>query len=277
MSSKVTKVTKTTKTVVEASGESHHTETGETKTALLTTSVEKQADNNGKNGSHDATSTTVTMEYADGENTPDSNKMNRKLSHIKKRVSQEFTKGSECRKWVTWLIHLVGATVPYIAILVGAIYRDECNANPRIPLQLIVSGVVLAILHLSTSIDMYRRLSYLKGREKPAIFTITSLFLFIWMILGCVWVFSIFTPEFDPGSYAYNQWGYNQWGLGYYCHRGLYWFAVVFNLAFLVALVVSFLLCCCACDLLCNITILTCLCTSRRGRDEEEASTPVQV
>ncbi|XP_034247042.1 transmembrane protein 272-like isoform X2 [Thrips palmi] len=211
------------------------------------------------------------MEYADGENTPDSNKMNRKLSHIKKRVSQEFTKSSKCRKWVTWLIHLVGVTVPYAAILVGAIYLDECPANRNIPMHLIVTGVVTAVLHLSTSIDAYRKLSYLKDDEKPAIFTLTSLFLFIWMILGCVWVFGIFVPDND-----YGMW--NPQGFGY-CHKRLYWFAFVFNLAFLVSVVASFLLCCCVCNLLCNITILTCLCyqKTKKGHGDEDASTPVQV
>ena len=90
------------------------------------------------------------------------------------------------KKWLIWTGHLVGASVPYVAILMGAIYRDECPANRNIPLHLIVSGVVTALLHLSTSIDMHRKLSYLRDKEsqKPAIFSLLSLFLFIWMILG---------------------------------------------------------------------------------------------
>lgn len=89
------------------------------------------------------------------------------------------------KKLVIWFCHVILATVPYVAILLGAIYINyvDCD-NHNIPIQLIVAGVVLAILHLSVSVDLYRGLPYLKAREKPAIFTVATVFMIIWLILG---------------------------------------------------------------------------------------------
>lgn len=80
----------------------------------------------------------------------------------------------------------MGVSIPYIAILVGALHLDECPSSPLIPIHLIVAGTVAALIHISTSIDMFRGLSYLKRDEvqKPAILTLISIFMLVWMILG---------------------------------------------------------------------------------------------
>ncbi|XP_026284091.1 uncharacterized protein LOC113210347 [Frankliniella occidentalis] len=243
-------------------------ETVEIKTALLTP---EQLD--GKNGTHAPPETTIAVEDTEVEKTAEGSVKTRKLSQIKQRVSQEFDENKTARKWLVWTGHLLGASVPYIAILVGAIWRDDCPANRNIPMHLIVSGVVTSILHLSTSIDMARKLSYLKDSQKPAIFSLLSLFMFIWMILGCVWTFGIYTPEYDYGQY----WPYSAG----YCNKTLYWFAFVFNLVSLISFLLGWLLCCCVCSILCNTSIITCLCIKKikKKHEEEEAgeATPVQV
>ncbi|KAK3927514.1 Transmembrane protein 272 [Frankliniella fusca] len=270
---RVGKITSTSSSVTVRSS-TVETGTGEFKTALLTPTADQQ---DGKNGSHAPSEATIAVEETETEveKTVEGGVKTRKLSQIKKRVSQEFEESTTAKKWLIWIGHLLGASVPYVAILMGAVYRDECPANRNIPLHLIVSGVVTALLHLSTSIDMHRKLSYLRENQKPAIFSLLALFLFIWMILGCVWTFGIYTPEYDYGQFYPYTAGY--------CHKALYWFAFVFNVVSLVSFLMGWLLCCCVCSILCHTSILTCLCVKkckeyqREAEEEEEAATPVQV
>lgn len=252
----------------EGERKSSEPEPAETKTALLTpSSADLDAS---KNGSHAPSAATIAVEDDVGGTTPDGART-RKLAHIKKRVSQEFTDSTRCQKALKCLIHTVGATMPYVAILMGAIYLDDCPAQRMIPVHLIVAGVTASLMHLSTSIDVYRKLPYLKQEKKPAIYTLVSLFLTVWMILGCVWTFGIFTPVTDPGE-MYNL-QYNSFGMGY-CKKPIYWFAFVFNLVSLISFLGGWILCCCMCTVLCNVGILTCLCSDS---DDDEDNGPVNV
>lgn len=87
-------------------------------------------------------------------------------------------------------------------------------------------------------------------------------------------MFSIFPPKSDYGQIYV---GFDPWGPRQYCHYGLYWFALVFNVLGLAVFVVALFVCCCGgCGggLLCNVSIITCLCNQE---DRGGGSSPVQV
>lgn len=254
MSTKVTKV-------VES-----QTETVEINTALLTA--------DGKNGSGAPASGTVTVEVVDNDAGRDTLSIaSQKLARANDRMSKELNSPSKTRKVFTGLVHLLCVSFPYIAILLGALNIDDCPAQRMIPIHLIVAGVVTALLHVSTSVDMARGLSYLNTgeREKPAILSFISLFLFVWMILGCVWTFGVYWPDYDI-------WAPFGLGRGYgYCNYTLYWFAFWFNIVALASTLLGWIMCCFWCSLLCNISILTCWCVSKYNKKHEAPSTPTKV
>lgn len=136
--------------------------------------------------------------------------------------------------------------IPFLSIvmlIIGSIYVDDCNIEPNIPVYLIVSGVMGTLQHIITiwtryvpkdsqgKLKVYRRYcSSLNG--------IFHLFLTIWFIVGCVWVYGAHSEvEFkDPEKPEY-------------CHKTLYYFSFwILNLSFiflglLVFLSICFLIC----------------------------------
>ncbi|CAJ0599273.1 unnamed protein product [Cylicocyclus nassatus] len=128
--------------------------------------------------------------------------------------------------------------IPIAMIAVGALHLHDCRINPMIPIWLIVSG--------STSL-VQSALSPIAKSEAASCFTILarallgllSLFHFVWLILGSVWVYG-----------AYGKVSYEPVSVDY-CDKATFLFPfIVLTIAYsLIALLCVTLccLCCCAC------------------------------
>ncbi|XP_070552900.1 transmembrane protein 272-like isoform X2 [Ptychodera flava] len=105
----------------------------------------------------------------------------------------------------------------------GSIHKDDCRAEPHIPIYLIVSGTfVIVVFFLSACAgDKKRRLvnddveddggaSY--GCAK-CLSTLISLFLLAWFIAGNVWIYGTYEPNYSNDE-ARD-----------YCHKTLYLFS----------------------------------------------------
>ncbi|KAG8181408.1 hypothetical protein JTE90_023571 [Oedothorax gibbosus] len=113
-------------------------------------------------------------------------------------------------------------------VVIGSLYLDECPVQPYIPIYLVVGG--------SFGI-FYNFISSCCQSDKRSCFDdIMSLFLFVWFILGCVWVYSVKHVEFyvttDPD----------------YCHKTCYNFAFwLLNVTFILLGALLGLACCAGC------------------------------
>ncbi|CAF3357879.1 unnamed protein product [Rotaria sp. Silwood1] len=98
---------------------------------------------------------------------------------------------------------LLASIIPLIQLIIGAYYKGDCPIDQRIPTYMIVSGVcglaltgiaiLLSITFMcfvsdSTALNVLASCSLCISILATIII---SIFLFIWFILGCVWVFSI--------------------------------------------------------------------------------------
>lgn len=102
-----------------------------------------------------------------------------------------------------------------LQLIIGWRYADECPINPKIPTYLVVAGavgIVNAIFsdiysHLTTraaqssheELDGNNEVTTTHKRSSPimaafvAFNCLMSIFLFIWIICGCVWIFSVWS------------------------------------------------------------------------------------
>ncbi|KAF5304276.1 hypothetical protein FQA39_LY09803 [Lamprigera yunnana] len=86
-----------------------------------------------------------------------------------------------------------------IAVLVvGVIKKDDCPIQDKIPLYLIVVG---SMGLLSKFLSLVNR--YLEWCLVYVLMFVLYLFEFIWVILGSVWIYSIYQPNFDPSAGEY--------------------------------------------------------------------------
>ncbi|KAM5137854.1 transmembrane protein 272-like [Mantella aurantiaca] len=112
-------------------------------------------------------------------------------------------------------------------IVIGAIYIDKCNIEPKIPIYLIVAGVI----HLVGFMLLPLKLAFLKAMY--AVEGILGLFSICWFITGSVWVFRIY--QVNPRD----------------CDDTVYKFAfgiLIFEYIFLSILILVICLCtCCGC------------------------------
>lgn len=140
-----------------------------------------------------------------------------------------------------------------IQLAIGRTYTDQCPISSRIPRYLVIAGIVGLILaglqifqalfsFLATKRAAKQEIGQAFGFIAPVAcsFCVTFfllIFLFIWFILGCIWVFGV--------------WGavqYRQPNLTTYCHPTLYRFAFALLLISLI------------------VKILNCVFSSARGR-----------
>ncbi|KAG8563570.1 hypothetical protein GDO81_016137 [Engystomops pustulosus] len=92
-----------------------------------------------------------------------------------------------CKEKFSQLFTLLLWTVLSTAmVIVGSIHIDNCPIEPKIPIYLIVAGVI----HLLA----FALIPLKKCAEKPAYFieSVLGLFSFCWFIAGSVWVFRIY-------------------------------------------------------------------------------------
>nr|CAI5868793.1 unnamed protein product [Callosobruchus analis] len=112
---------------------------------------------------------------------------------------------------------ILGVTIviPICMIVMGAIYLHDCPQGEYIPVYLLVGGIfgiVKQLLHLSARVrqtEAERREENL--RQSPTQ-TLLNCFMLGWFIIGSVWVYKEYEPNYDPMN-------------GTYCNKNLYMFA----------------------------------------------------
>ncbi|KAK4881130.1 hypothetical protein RN001_004449 [Aquatica leii] len=120
----------------------------------------------------------------------------------------------------------------HIAMLVvGIDGRDNCPLEQRIPLYLIVAGAVGLLSVLIPFINRKFNFPYV-----DILTTLLYLFEFGWMILGSIWIYGIYPPNFDPST-------------GNYCNKTVYlvsfWLLSTQWIFLVVTIILSF--CCYFC------------------------------
>lgn len=126
-----------------------------------------------------------------------------------------------------------------IGLVIGGSNFLTCPAEPRIPIYLVVSSTVNLVSIFITGLAMYLHMK--KKDEKlsgffcvassAALIILLQLFNFIWVIVGSVWVFSI-----------YPQVQYTQMDKANYCHSNVYQYTFI---SVILQYVLPFVLCCC--------------------------------
>jgi len=110
---------------------------------------------------------------------------------------------------------VLGLSVPIASIVIGSLYKDQCPAEPHIPIFLIVLGAFGIIRDLFSCCKVT---TTNKDEETPPacnIIHLIDLFLFAWIITGSYWVFRIYAPDYVDSTSAV------------YCHKTLYLFSFV--------------------------------------------------
>ncbi|GIX74157.1 uncharacterized protein CEXT_560701, partial [Caerostris extrusa] len=110
-----------------------------------------------------------------------------------------------------------------------SIYVDDCKIQPNIPVYLIVAGVLGTIQHFMAIWTKYVPKDS-QGRLKEyrsyckVIDCFIQLFLTIWFVLGCIWVYGVY------GEVEYKETFKNE-----YCNKTLYLFAFwILNFSFMI-------------------------------------------
>ncbi len=161
---------------------------------------------------------------------------------------QKISKGRLTFQLVLWL--LLGNAVSIAAIIVGALRIDMCPVQPKVPVYLIVAGslgVAVSLFKAAYVILLMRRLNK-QGSDFDAsgkfmcgtvgfvaINTVISLIALGWFIAGCVWVFKVWKPNYDPTSEDE------------YCDQGLYLFAFVSLIIQCITIGLGCIGSCCGC------------------------------
>ncbi|CAF0966019.1 unnamed protein product [Didymodactylos carnosus] len=140
---------------------------------------------------------------------------------------------------------LIASVIPILQLIIGWYYKDQCKINQNIPTYLIVSGICGLILVVLCILMALTFLCFLNNSVVMSIIascgicmnlmatTVLSIFIFIWFIIGCVWIFSVRSKVdfYDKNS-------------KYYCQRTLYLFAFWLLIATFIMMGIS---CCINC------------------------------
>lgn len=159
----------------------------------------------------------------------------------------------------TWEIYRCGYHLHIYLIATphtGAVYLNDCPLQFRIPIWLIVFGCVSLAQTIVNVLKRFFRLFSKRdsdreeGQERnqaerggSILETLFSLFLFIWIIIGSVWIF---------GNYSEFRDGRNDPNSPIYCQPVVYLFSFV---TLVTIYVVSWLLCLCCCCLFCVVAL----------------------
>ncbi|KAM9718195.1 transmembrane protein 272-like [Menidia menidia] len=112
---------------------------------------------------------------------------------------------------------IIGAVLVVARITFGAVYFRDCPQHPNIPIYLLglalVSLLSVSFVTLPCESEAAPSRRHPKG-FKACLMFLMSVFILIWILLGDVWVFSIYQPNYDPSAAD-----------GLYCNRTLYTFA----------------------------------------------------
>ncbi|XP_070552903.1 transmembrane protein 272-like isoform X1 [Ptychodera flava] len=175
-----------------------------------------------------------------------------------KSVRQESTGANDlftslcaiiCESVLVLVIFLVAAgislSVPITMIVIGAIYKDQCSAEPYIPIFLIVSGsftIISIFLSMFAGIKQRRKMDRGDDDEGAVLrscarclYGLISIFMLAWFIAGNVWIYRTHEPN------------YNDVNADDYCHKTLYLFSFwLLNVTYIL-MGLSCCLGCCGC------------------------------
>ncbi|MEQ2291138.1 hypothetical protein AMECASPLE_010378 [Ameca splendens] len=94
----------------------------------------------------------------------------------------------------------------------GLVYFQDCPQNPNIPKYLLGMALISSVALLWEN-DVARQRQHPRG-FKACLQGFLALFIFVWLLLGDVWVFSVYQPNYEPSAAD-----------GLYCNKTLYTFA----------------------------------------------------
>eukprot|EP00731_Ephydatia_muelleri_P030764 Em0022g278a len=129
--------------------------------------------------------------------------------------------GVLCSSCLCSICYLILATLPISAIAIGAVYLGQCGMQPKIPIFLIVLG---AVGLLNTIINLAKQSSKrvatrLEGAEGGQSATrggncaegFIGVFLFVWIIVGSVWVFGNWSEfnHFRGNAFCASHYDFN--------------------------------------------------------------------
>ena len=114
---------------------------------------------------------------------------------------------------LTNILHVISLIIPIGMLVIGIIYKDQCKIHQQIPIWLIVAGIggitngLLNLTSNAISCIRFRITGETAGQRLiSCITTILGLFLFIWLVLGSVWVYRIHKMvvfnDFDAANYC---------------------------------------------------------------------------
>ncbi|CAF0869710.1 unnamed protein product [Brachionus calyciflorus] len=158
--------------------------------------------------------------------------------------------GVLCGSILFTIFFVILSAIPITMIIIGAIYKDQCTIDHKIPIWLIVYGVFgLLNVILRTIRNCYSILKIASNElyesykiKMQILLSIIELFMFVWFICGNVWIYSVKSKvvtenQLDP----------------FYCHATCYYFAFWM---ITIKWILLGILCCCYC---CIILIGACL------------------
>ncbi|GJQ86648.1 hypothetical protein Trydic_g15750 [Trypoxylus dichotomus] len=114
---------------------------------------------------------------------------------------------------------ILGVTIiiPICMIVMGLIYLHDCPQGEYIPVYLLVGGIfgiLKQLLHLSTRVRQREEEREEEQLRQSPTQTLLNCFMLGWFIIGSVWVYKEYEPNYDQSK---ND--------GQYCNRNLYLFA----------------------------------------------------
>lgn len=112
---------------------------------------------------------------------------------------------------------ILGVTIviPICMIVMGLVYLHDCPQGEYIPVYLIVGGffgILKQLLHLSARVRQTEQERREENLRQSPTQTLLNCFMLGWFIIGSVWVYKEYEPNYDKS-------------LGIYCNRNLYMFA----------------------------------------------------
>ncbi|XP_043539418.1 transmembrane protein 272-like isoform X1 [Chiloscyllium plagiosum] len=122
-----------------------------------------------------------------------------------------------------------------VCITIGSIYLGSCTKQYLIPIYLIVTGSCSLLFLIISSIPQTSNESDILNKFSRFCKHFESLFSFIWLITGSVWIYSIYQPDYiDKASPNY-------------CDKTLYLFAFWITTAVYIILGLMMLVGFCVC------------------------------
>ncbi|XP_041360132.1 transmembrane protein 272-like [Gigantopelta aegis] len=144
---------------------------------------------------------------------------------------------------------ILSIILPIIMISMGVKYLNECPAQPKVPVYLLVSGCFAMV---KLTVDLWKVIQDKKDENSDTFYdvndnaaltsrtykimnTLLTLFLLVWHGLGTYWVFKVWEPRFTQLLHQPSNW----------CDKTVYMFAVCQILGLYLFLCLFVLVVCC--------------------------------